>query len=250
MGEKQNIDAILKNWAYDPQSISVRLIEGEDSRDLIQMRIDMGLLQLETIGRPDGEHPEGFETYYDYLVSEELQWGEHATLTDEQCAEVDREFIQFYHRRICWLALRMYREAICDAEHTLRLMDLSTRLSPDLGWTASHESYRPFVLFHRTQAEALAELESGEGNAPEAISAINRGLEKLEAVYDDVDAEEEFEDNELASRLVELRESLRDTFSVGKTLEERLNEAVTTEQYELAASLRDQIAAKQRTGHR
>ena len=250
----QHIDPVLKDWDYDPQSISVRLVEGHDSRDVIQMRIDMGVLQLETEGRPDGARPNGYATYYDYLIHEELQWSEHDKLSEDQCAEVDREFIQFYHRRICWLALRMYREAICDAEHTLRLMDLSTRLSPDPQWTASHESYRPFVLFHRTQAEALAELEAGEDNASEAISAINRGLVQVgDAVGRVEDEEEEFEfdyeDNELAARLIELRESLRDTFSVGKTLEERLDEAVTTEQYELAASLRDQIQAKRTRQH-
>ena len=247
MGEKQSIDHILTKWAYDPQSISVRLVEGEDGRDLIQMRIDMGLLQLETTGRPDGSRPHGFETYYDYLANEELMWGSHATLSEEQCMEVDREFVQFYHRRICWLALRMYREAICDAEHTLRMMDLSTRLAPDPGWAEAHETYRPFVLFHRTQAEALAALESGEESAPEAISAINRGLDQLRDVCHRIETDEEGEElegNELAVRLVELRESLRDTFAVGKTLEERLDEAVNTEQYELAASLRDQIAAK------
>ena len=30
-------------------------------------------------------------------------------MTEEQCQEVDREFVQFYHRRVCWLTLREYR---------------------------------------------------------------------------------------------------------------------------------------------
>lgn len=244
MGEHLDIDRLLEDWDYDPQSISVRLVEGSDGRDLIQMRIDMGLLQMETTGRPDGARPGGFDTMYHNLLGEELRWGDEMSLTQEHCAAIDREFVQFYHRRICWLALRMYREAASDADHTLALMDLCRRLSSDANWIASHEQYRPFVLFHRTQAEALAILEAGEHKAPEAIKAINAGIRRIQDAYIQYDADDELEDSELIARLGELRESFRETFRVGKTLEERLDEAIRCEKYELAATLRDQIAAR------
>ncbi len=48
-------------------------------------------------------------------------------MTAHQCAEADREFIQFYHRRIAWLALRRHDKAIQDADHTLALMDFVRR---------------------------------------------------------------------------------------------------------------------------
>ena len=70
----------------------------------------------------------------------------------EQCREADREFVQYYHRRLCWLAMREFSKAMHDADHTLLLMDFCRDHSPDEEWTMSHEQYRPFVLFHRTQA--------------------------------------------------------------------------------------------------
>ena len=205
MRGQDNIDDLLRDWPYDPQTVSVRLTEGDDGRDLIQMRVDMGLLQLEVSGRPDGTRPAGADTYYDYLLAESIKHGPDFVFSEEQCAEVDREFVQFYHRRICWLKLQNFRRAVQDADHTLGLMDLCHECSPDDNWTISHEQYRPFVLFHRAQAAALAELED-EG--PEAaIREIDEGLERLRGVFAEHDAEEHFDDDELVVRLAELRES-------------------------------------------
>ena len=209
------------------------------------MRIEMGILQLETSGRPDGERPGGADSYYDYLIGRVIEEGEDYALSDEECAQTDREFIQFYHRRICWLSLRKYRQAVEDADHTLGLMDFCRKHSSDEPWTISHEQYRPFVLFHRTQATSLAELEAAGPEA--AIQALNEGLEQLNAVFFQHDAEEGFEQDELVSRLRKLRESLRDEFDVGRTLQEQLADAIAAEQYELAAQLRDELKQRRPT---
>ena len=163
-------------------------------------------------------------------------------MTTKQCDEVDREFVQFYHRRICWLRLQNYRLAVHDADHTLAMMDFCKRHSPDDQWTLSHEQYRPFVMFHRTQAAALSVLES-EG--PEAaVHEINSGLEALQRVFEQYEAGDQFNDDELVNRLLELRETLRKEYRVGKTLQEQLADAVASEQYELAARLRDELARR------
>ena len=242
MSRKQSIEQILKDWPYDPQNINVRVVHGDDGREVIQMRIDMGLLQLETAGRPDGNHPRGYQTYYDYLVGRAFR-DEDFELSEEECAEVDREFVQFYHRRICWLTLRNYARAVADADHSLNLMDFCASHSPDEDWTMSHEQYRPFVLFHRIQAQALEHLEHQSAEA--AVHTINVGLEQIRDLFAQHEAEEMFEDSELAIRLGELRESLRDQYQVGLTLQEQLQEAVAREQYELAARIRDELARRQ-----
>ncbi|WP_146412479.1 MULTISPECIES: UvrB/UvrC motif-containing protein [Crateriforma] len=242
MKRSMHIDDLLSKWAYDPSNLNVRLVKGKDGRDVIQMRLDMGILQLETAGRPDGSKVEGSDTYLDHLQLEHLEAPDRV-LTDDECAEVDREFMQFYHRRLCWLRLQYYHRAVMDANHTLRLMDLSSVMSPDEEWTGSHEQYRPFVLFHRTQAEALGELE--ENSAEEAVQAINRGLETMRQFFIQHDAEEHFEEDELVVRLTELRESLRNEYEVGQTLSERLDAAIQQEEYELAARLRDELARRQ-----
>lgn len=241
MKRHQNIDRLLQQWKFDPHSLSVRLVEGKDGRDVIQMRVDMGILQLETTGRPDGEMPEGAATYLDYLLHRQLD-NPDFELTDLECAEIDREFVQFYHRRICWLRLQEYRKAVVDADHTLKLMDVSDVHSPDEEWSASHEQYRPFVWFHRTQAEALAELE--EFGPEEAIEAVSKGLEAIRQVFAKHEVEDQFEADELVIRLVDLRESLRKEYDVGRTLQEQLEDAVQHEQYERAAQLRDELARR------
>ncbi|MEM9646725.1 MAG: UvrB/UvrC motif-containing protein [Planctomycetota bacterium] len=241
MKRSVHLDDLLSKWAFDPSTLNVRLVKGKDGRDVIQMRIDMGILQLETTGRPDGEQIQQCETYLDHLQMEALEAPEKV-LTEDECGEVDREFMQFYHRRICWLRLQYYQRAVMDANHTLRLMDLSRTMSPDEEWTGSHEQYRPFVLFHRTQAEALAELE--ENSAEEAVQSINRGLEVIRGFFEEHGAEDHFDDDELVVRLIELRESLRKDYEVGQTLREELEAAIEQENYELAARLRDELSRR------
>jgi hypothetical protein len=241
---KQHIDEILRDWPYTLGEVSARLSKGGDGRQVVQLRLDMGLLQMEVEGRPDGLRPGGVDTYYDMLRQQATKDGERFTLGEDRCVEIDREFMQFYHRRTCWLALREFRRAARDADHTLALMDFTRQHSDDADWTLSHEQYRPFVLFHRTQAVALAELEDSGPEA--AIAAISEGLERLRRLFAEYDAEEHFDEDELVAKLVELKESIRNHYRIGKTLDEQLAEAVATEQYEEAARLRDEIANRSR----
>lgn len=245
MAKFQDIDYILRKWPYQSGVISARLLQAKDGREVIQMRIDLGIIQMETVGRPDGERPDGALTYLDYLHREDIRLEGQLELTEEQAAEIDREFFQFYHRRICWLALRDFQRAVKDADHTLTLMDFVKAHSPNEEWTLSHEQYRPFVLFHRTQAAALSLLESGGPEA--AIEEINLGLGRIRASYEEVDGEEQFDD-EMAQQLSELQDWLREHYDINRTLSEQLADAVASEQYELAARLRDEIA--QRRSHR
>jgi hypothetical protein len=246
MARNKNIDRLLADWPYDPENAKVRVVRGVDGRDVIQMRIDMGLLQLETRGRPDGTRPHSYETYFDYLLSRE-QRDEGFELSERQCVEVDREFVQFYHRRICWLTLKEYDRALADADHTLALMDFCADHSPDDHWTMSHEQYRPYVMFHRIQAAALSELAKDSPEA--AVHQLNLGLDQLQDLFSEHDAGEIFEEHELVARLTELRESLRDHFRVGRTLQEQLQDAVAREEYELAARIRDELARRNLRSH-
>ena len=72
----------------------------------------------------------GSRTYLEYLRyvssgrarllrSKVVRW----SMSTEQCAELDREIIQFYHRRVAWRYLGKHDRVIQDAEHTLALMD-------------------------------------------------------------------------------------------------------------------------------
>jgi len=121
-------------------------------RRVLQMRVDMGILQLETEGRPDGNRFQGAITYFEYLQRMHSESPEFE-LDEDRCLEIDREFVQFYHRRVCWLQLKEFKRAVEDADHTLGLMDFCKTHSPDEQWTISHEQYRPFVLYHRRRSQ-------------------------------------------------------------------------------------------------
>jgi len=240
MRPRQDIDRILRDWPYQPGEVNARLAYAEDGREVLQMRIELGLLQMETTHRPDGERPGGEATYLDFLLRESASRGERFELSEAECAEVDREFLQFYHRRICWLAVQRFDLAIRDADHTLHLMDFVHEHSPIPQWTLSHEQYRPFVLFHRTQAAALAGLDVA---GPEkAIEEIQQGLERIENAFQRAGGEDPLDEDQMTGQLSRLLDWIRQHYRVRRTLSERLADAVAAEEYELAARLRDEIA--------
>lgn len=242
-----HIDPLLRKWPYDPESLNVRVVRGSDGRDVLQMRVDLGVLQLECDGRPDGERPGGYETYYDFLVAKTMGKAEEFQLNGNHCREVDREFVQFYHRRLCWLRLQEYRHAVRDAQHTLALMDFCRDHSDDEQWVLSHEQYRPFVLLHRIQAESLAELEE-EGHEA-AVAVIDQGLQEIRDFFIEYEAEEKYEEDEIVQRLREFRDSLREQFDRHFRLGKELEAAIAAEEYERAAEIRDQMARLRRNSH-
>lgn len=241
MNPGKHLDYLLQQWPFDPECVCVRLVKGCDGRDVVQLRLDLGILQLETNGRPDGQKPEGFDSMLDWLLAQEQQ-NPDFELDEETCVEIDREFVQFYQRRVAWLRLQHFERAVQDADHTLALMDFCRDHSPDEQWTLRHEQHRAFVIFHRTQAAALSCIE--EESAEDAVNHVDQGLDLIRESFADMGWEDQFEEDELVQRLMQLRDSLRDEYSIGKTLRQRLADAVASEQYELAARLRDELTRR------
>jgi hypothetical protein len=253
---RRDLDDVIQGWPYDPEPGEhlAREVRARDGRMVLQMRIELGVLQLEVGGRPDGLRPHGFVTYLDYLrhsaASRGLAAGDKArpwTMTAHQCSEADREFIQFYHRRVAWLALRRHDKAIQDADHTLALMDFVGRYGDDEDYIASHEQFRGIVLFHRTEAAIALALE--RHRPEEAIDALRDGIERLtnhqRTWWEEHDSAES-PNPALVDQLRTFEKDIRKEFVVEKTLREQLDEAVAREDYERAAKIRDQIRAQSR----
>jgi hypothetical protein len=253
---RRDIDEALQGWPYEPEpgEILAREIRARDGRNVVQIRVELGLLQLEIDGRPDGVRPLGFATYLDYLrhraAGRGLSPGGKApswTMSQEHCAEADREFVQYYHRRVAWLSLQRYDKALADADHTLALMDFVCRHGTSPEYIASHERFRGLVIFHRTQAAAALALERRKPD--EAIDAVREGVERLarhQDAWDLGDGADESPNGTLIEQLRILEGEIRKNFAVDKTLREQLDEAVAHEDYETAARLRDQIRARGR----
>ena len=234
----RHLDKLLSSWRFTQDTVQARETTGSDGRELLLLRIDMGALLMETTGRPDGFRPGGCDTYYDLLVAEAFREGESFLLDDQRCREIDREFFQFYHRRIALLSLKRYAEALRDAEHTLRLMDFSSANSPDEDWTRMHEQYRPLVMFHRVQAAALVALE--DARPREALRIIDEGS-RLIRTPDSEDDPQPFDGEEFREKLEEMRSAITEHYDLTPSLTEQLAEAIASEQYERAAKLRDRI---------
>jgi UvrB/uvrC motif len=242
----RDIDNALEGWDFQAGVVQARVVNGSDNRQLIQMRIDLGVLQMETQDRPDGKRPHGFPSYSDYLRHEARtaeKQGKTFVLEEEHCQEADREFVQYYHRRISWLALRNYAKAIADADHTLAFMDFIKQHSPSEDYTQAHEQYRGFVTFQRTQGAAALALE--QKNPEAAIDEVRDGLVKLRSFFAAFDAEEQMEEDGMVQHLRKIESSLRQQHGIDTTLQEQLDKAVANEDYEEAARLRDVLRKKQ-----
>jgi len=238
----QDIDAALAGWEFRPGIVQARLVDASDGRQVLQMRVDLGILQMEIEGRPDGQRPHGFPTYLDYLrhqASQARASGQRFRMNHEQCQEADREFLQYYHRRLCWLTLRLYARAIADADHTLAFMDFVNRYAPDEEYALAHEQYRGFVHFHRAQAAAGLALER---NDPErAIDELQAGIEHICAFYEKHSLLDRMEEDPMLRHLKDMQQQIRTMHQITATLKEQLAEAVAQEDYERAARLRDEI---------
>ena len=251
---RRDIDEALQGWPFDPEpgEVVAREIRARDGRMVLQVRVELGMLQLEVEGRPDGSRPHGFGDYLAYMRHRAASRGlapagkaPSWTMNEEHAAEVDREFIQFYHRRVAWLALQRYDRALLDAEHTIALMDFITRHGVDEDYVDKHERFRGLVVFHGTQALTAMALEKRKPD--EAIDIVQEGLQGLlkhQTTWLEKHEGEESINDPLIEQLRVLETEIRKNFAVEKTLKEQLDEAVAHEDYEKAARLRDQIRAR------
>ena len=106
-----DISHLLDRWDYRPGDVMVRKINGRDGRTKLQLRVDLGILQMNTEGRPDGKRPNGHESFFDFLLSRlDAHMSEEGSdtqfkLNSEQCIRLHLEALQFHHRYICMLQL-------------------------------------------------------------------------------------------------------------------------------------------------
>lgn len=64
-----DLTEMLEEWPYEPGQVNVRVIEGDDGEPKVQMRLDLGILQMEATGRPDGQRPHNCESLLEYFES-------------------------------------------------------------------------------------------------------------------------------------------------------------------------------------
>jgi hypothetical protein len=240
---------ILEGWDYEPGKISVRKILGQSGREKIQTRIDLGVLQLELDGRPDGARPYGHESlleYYEQTLIEHVQRrgdDESFSLSRECCRVLRQEAYLFYQRYLSLFVLEDYDRVAADTARNLRLMDFCRRYAEHEEDRAAMEEQRPYVVMMYTRSRAHRALRKGE---PEkALRAVEGGLRRVADLLRALELEEDerVDDRSEIRLLDELREKVLNDLppTAPARLEAELERALSDEDYERAAEIRDQL---------
>jgi hypothetical protein len=249
----KDITSVLRGWAYEPGVINVRKIHGVDGLPKVQMRLDLGLLQMEMNGRPDGVRPHGHESLLEYF---ENQLAEHQKshgtelgfhLNQTQCASLREEAVQYYHRYLSLFVLEEFPGVVRDTARNLRLLDLCGKYADDEQDRLVLEQYRPYITM--MHARAQASLLFGENKYPEALEKIEEGLGQIKDFFIRFGQEEAYGESSEVRVLKKFARDIRRKLPVSPVtrLQRRLDKAVKDERYEEAAKLRDKISALQQT---
>src|SRR5438128_7682031 len=175
-----DLNSILNDWPHENGNIKVRKIAGLDGREKLQLRVDLGVLQMEMTGRPDGQRPHNCESLLEYhqkRAARAAEKGEAYELTSEQVAELQQEGIQYYHRYLSLFQINEFAGVVRDTQRNLDLFTFVTEHTDraELSWTM--QQFRPYVLMMNTRAKASMLL--AQGKFGEAMIEIERGRDAI-----------------------------------------------------------------------
>lgn len=245
-----DLNTLLKDWDHESGAIKVRKILGLDGREKLQLRIDLGMLQMEMTGRPDGQRPHNCESllqYHQRRAARAEARGEGYELTSEQCSELQQEGIQFYHRYLSLFQISDFPAVIRDTQRNLDLFEFVSEHTDrdDLVW--SFQQFRPYVLMMNTRAKASILL--GDGKFAEAMREIERGRDAIVDFFQDSNFPELAQKSSEIAFLEEWLEEVSSKRPLSKLeiMQREMEVAIASELYERAAELRDAIKLLQRS---
>jgi hypothetical protein len=236
-----DITRILEGWPFIPNEINVRKIGGEDGKPKVQMRLPMGLIQMETEGRPDGLRPEGFESYLDLYEAHRRETPEDFALDPDDCSKLRDEATLYYHRYLSMFHLDEFEAVIRDTTRNLRCLDFIKRFADDTGDKMSLEQYRPYIVM--MQARAQGQLHLGQKLRGKALEAVREGIAQIDAFLREVGREELIGQSPELAVLRQFESEIKEQVPEAKVedLRDEMRKAVSAEDYERAAQIRDEI---------
>jgi hypothetical protein len=246
-GPEADLTPLLRSWPTGASRPTVRMIRTADGSRAVQVRLELGILQMALDGRPDGLRPRGAASWLDFQLARLEQHREQAGSTDgfeltpKECEALRDEGVQVYHRYVALFALDEYEAVVRDAGRNLRMFDLCRDHGASHADRTVLEQYRPFVLMMRARAQAAIGLATGDSRA--ALAAVDAALAELSAHFEAHGPHDGFERSAEANLLRGMRAALVPSLPASQRaeLEERLQRAVEAENFELAAILRDEI---------
>jgi hypothetical protein len=239
-----DISPLLRDWEYDPHELNVRVVVGEDGQPKIQLRVELGILQMERDGRPDGERPFDSESLLDHLSAAADEDPEFE-LSSDDLEGLYREGLQYYRRYLAFFHLNWYDLLVRDTDRNLRLLDFVRKHAKKKKEKWRLDQFRPYLLMMNARGRAMSLLEDGKREEAAAAAAEgSRRIEEFLADYGRTPEDTECRELDMLRRLqVEIGSEMiiEKPASPMNVLEERLRQAVAREDYEQAASLRDRI---------
>jgi len=239
-----DLSTILKDWPHENGNVKVRKIAGLDGREKLQLRVDLGVLQMEMTGRPDGQRPHNCESLLEYHQRRAARAGEKSEdyeLTPEECAELQQEGIQYYHRYLSLFQINDFAGVVRDTQRNLDLFTFVTEHTDrdELSW--SLQQFRPYVLMMNTRAKASILL--AQGKFGEAMSEIERGRDAIAEFFQHSNFPELVSKSSEIAFLDEWLEEVKAKRPLSKLeiMQREMETSIGKELYERAAELRDAI---------
>jgi hypothetical protein len=239
-----DLNTILRDWPHENGNVKVRKIAGLDGREKLQLRVDLGVLQMEMTGRPDGQRPHNCDSLLEYhqrRAARAEEKGEGYEVTPEQCAELQQEGIQYYHRYLSLFQINDFAGVMRDTQRNLDLFTFVAEHTDreELSW--SMQQFRPYVLMMNTRARASILL--GEGKFAEAMGEIERGRDAISEFFQRSNFPELVSKSSEIAFLDEWLEEVKAKRPLSKLeiMQREMEAAIAKELYERAAELRDAI---------
>ena len=240
---KYDIGDLLHSWPFDPDEFVARRITSRDGTEKIQIRIDMGMLQLEVEGRPDGQKPFGCSSLLEHYAGNDAQSGidDGNSLDDEACEHLFQEAWQYYQRYLSLFYLEDYAGVVRDTTHNIEVFDLvqSRAESDEIKWY--FEQYYPHAIMMMARSKALLALEREDYQA--ALGEVEASIDRIEQLVIEWDGDVIEDDLPELAFLRDWHEELEKErpLSRREQLERDLTVAVESENFEEAALLRDKL---------
>ena len=248
-----DIDDILEDWPFEPGDANVRRVVGDDGREQIQVRLDLGILQMHITGRPDGAKPFDYDSLLDYhehvLAHYKAENGsdKEFAIDEKACRSLRAEGAMYYRRFMAQFVLGDYDAVARDTMRNLRMLDFCASYAAAEHDRDTMEQGRPYVMMMHARAKSRALLEQ---NSPrKALAMVQRTVkqirELLEEQHADAASSVELSILQVLGREIEILIPAHPR----KKLYTQLQQAIADEQYEAAADLRDRLETYDNSPH-
>src|SRR5271165_6933904 len=211
MNQQVDLRQVLETWPYDPEN-DARLVQGDDGRQILQVRTPLGLEQYELQGRPDGARPHGMESVLEFQL-QRLEVAKAAgdeagfELDPQECSELFNEGTLYYFRYVRLFQLKDWARTVRDTARNLVVFDLVHRFAHREEDRQFLEKWRPYILRLNASAAAMVAVEKCAYD--QALRITEEAIARIEALDDLDDDTFMFERTRSVSALRELADQIQ-----------------------------------------